>query len=100
MLDCLSDWMEAYEQLRVPMPAHSPAQALKLLMSANGLRQTDLAVELGGQPVVSAVLRGKRKINAQQALRLAKRFNVSAMLFLSDAGTSSVTPTSQRQYPA
>ncbi len=100
LLDCLSDWMEAYEQLKHPMPRASAAESLKLLMSANGLKQADLAAELGGQPVVSAVLRGKRSINAGQALRLAKRFNVSAMLFLNDAGTVSGPPSAPPAPPS
>lgn len=85
LLDCLSDWMEAYEAVHVPMPEVAPVEALRQLMKSNGLRQADLAEDFGGQPVVSAVLNGKRRINVRQAHRLAKRFNVSAMLFLSES---------------
>ena len=64
------------------MPDAPPAEVLRLLMEQNGLTQTDLRAELGGQPVVSAVLNGKRAINARQAKALAARFNVSPAVFL------------------
>jgi len=47
------------------------------------LTQTELSKELGGQPVVSAILNGKRAINARQASALASRFGVSAAVFIS-----------------
>jgi antitoxin component HigA of HigAB toxin-antitoxin module len=54
-------------------------------MDANGLRQVDLAEIFGGQPVVSAVLRGERKINLRQARSLGKRFSLDFSAFISDA---------------
>jgi hypothetical protein len=41
-----------------------------------------LAAELGGQPVVSAVLGGKRAINVRQAKALGQRFGVSPAVFI------------------
>jgi len=55
---------------------------LRLLMEQHGLTQTDLRAELGGQPVVSDILNGKREINARQAKALAARFHVSPAAFL------------------
>ncbi len=46
------------------------------------LNQTDLREELGGPPVVSAILNGKRDINARQAKSLASRFKVPAGAFI------------------
>ncbi len=42
----------------------------------------ELREELGGQPVVSAILNGKRDINARQAKTLASRFKVPAGTFI------------------
>jgi len=51
-------------------------------MDEHGLTQADLRSELGGQPVVSEILNGKREINARQAKALAARFHVSPAAFL------------------
>lgn len=58
-----------------------PGDVLRLLMEQNGLTQTDLRAELGGEPVVSAVRNGKRALNARQAKALPARFNVSPAVF-------------------
>jgi len=62
---------------------YSPVQRLKYLMSEHGLKQADLADIFGGQPVVSAVLAGKRSINLQHARKLSARFGLSIDAFLS-----------------
>ncbi len=51
-------------------------------MERNGLTRTDFGAELGVQPVVTAVLNGKRSDNTRQAKALAPRINVSAAPFL------------------
>jgi antitoxin component HigA of HigAB toxin-antitoxin module len=78
----LMDWVSEYERQFVQLDEAPPAEVLRHLIEANGLRQSDLAEEVGGQSVVSAILRGKRDINAGQAARLAKRFGVSAAVFI------------------
>jgi HTH-type transcriptional regulator / antitoxin HigA len=50
--------------------------------SHHRLRQSDLATEIGGQSVVSAILNGKREINVRQAKALAARFGISAAAFV------------------
>jgi len=82
LLDLLGELVSAYEAREVPLPEAPPADVLRLLIEANGLSQADLAAELGGQPVVSAVLGGKRAINARQAKALAQRFDVSPAVFI------------------
>jgi transcriptional regulator with XRE-family HTH domain len=57
---------------------------LAYLMESHQLRQADLP-EVGNQPVVSQVLSGKRRLNARQIAALARRFNVSADVFLDEA---------------
>ncbi len=82
LLDLVGDLVSAYEAREHPVPDAAPGEVLRLLMEQNSLTQTDLRAELGGQPVVSAVLNGKRAINARQAKALATRFNVSPAAFL------------------
>lgn len=78
----VAEQIAAYEAREVPVPDGKPAEVLRLLMDANDLTQHDLGAELGGQSVVSAVLAGKRAINARQARALAERFAVSPAVFI------------------
>ena len=82
LLDLVGDLVSAYEGREHPVADAPPGEVLRLLMEQGGLTQADLRQELGGQPVVSAVLNGKRMINARQAKALAARFNVSPAAFL------------------
>ncbi len=82
LLDLLGELVAAYEAREAAMPEAPPADVLRLLIEAHGLSQADLAAELGGQPVVSAVLGGKRAINARQAKALGQRFGVSPAVFI------------------
>ena len=82
LLDLLGELVAAYEAREATMPEAPPADVLRLLIESHGLSQADLAAELGGQPVVSAVLGGKRAINARQAKALGQRFGVSPAVFI------------------
>ncbi len=82
LLEIVGSHIADYEAREVPMPHAKPAGVLRLLMDSNGLKQTDLAEDLGGQSVVSAVLAGKRSINAKQARNLGERFGVSPAVFV------------------
>ncbi|HTZ73917.1 MAG TPA: hypothetical protein VMB47_08350 [Candidatus Aquilonibacter sp.] len=75
--------IEKYEDEHYPIEAVEPVEILKELMSANELRQKDLAPLLDGESGVSAILGGDRRINVNQAFRLGDRFKVSPMLFMS-----------------
>ena len=55
--------------------------ALRYLMEAHGLRQTDLP-EIGSQGVVSEILNGRRELNLRQIKALAARFKVSPETFI------------------
>jgi len=83
LLEVLGDLVAAYEAREVLLPDAEPREVLRLLMESNGLTQAELGAELGGQSVVSAVLNGKRAINARQARALAQRFGVSPAAFIS-----------------
>jgi len=82
LLDLVGELVAAYESRKHPVPDAPPREVLRLLMEQNGLTQTDLHRELGGQPVVSVILNGKRKINSRQAKALAARFRVSPAAFI------------------
>ena len=82
LLDLLGELVAAYEAREAAVPEAPPADVLRLLIEAHGLSQADLAAELGGQPVVSAVLGSKRAINARQAKALGQRFGVSPAVFI------------------
>ncbi|MCR4301989.1 MAG: hypothetical protein NUV51_10295 [Sulfuricaulis sp.] len=81
LADAISVFIEKYEAEHVPIPAAKPAEVLKFLMREHDLRQSELP-EIGSQGVVSEVLTGKRDLNTRQIKRLAKRFNVSAAVFV------------------
>jgi HTH-type transcriptional regulator/antitoxin HigA len=70
-----------YEAKHVTIQTASGVDVLKELMDANGLRQKDLAEDLGGESVVSLILREKRQLNRQQIEKLSHRFRVSPSVF-------------------
>ena len=82
LLDLITRLIEAYEAEHHALPDAPPAAVLAYLMQEHGLNQTDLAGELGGQSIVSAILNGKRELNMRQVKALAKRFKVSPAVFL------------------
>ncbi len=55
---------------------------LEFLMEEHGLRQADLRDELGGQPVASEILSGKRRLNLRQIRALARRFQLPPAVFI------------------
>lgn len=82
LVDLVAALVAAYEDKNLQEPVASPAEVLRLLIQGNNLKQTDLALEIGGQSVVSQLLSGKRDFNARQARALASRFGVSPILFI------------------
>ena len=63
------------------MGAATPEAMLRFLMEQNDLSQYDIASEVGGQPVVSDIFHGKRKLTRDHIERLAKRFGVRPATF-------------------
>ena len=82
LLDLVGDLVAGYEARAYPVPDAAPREVLQLLMKEHGLTQTALRDELGGQSVVSDILKGKREINSRQAKALAARFGVSPAAFI------------------
>lgn len=81
LLDTLGTLIEAYEEEYHLITEASGVEVLHFLMEEHGLTQSDLP-EVGSQGVVSEVLNGKRELNIRQIRGLAKRFNVSAAVFV------------------
>src|SRR6266699_3634949 len=52
-----------YEAKHFTVEKASGVEVLKELMNTNGLRQKDLAEDLGGERIVSLILREKRQLN-------------------------------------
>lgn len=82
MLELMGKLIQDYESQHFALPNAQPAQVLRFLMDQHGLKQTDLASELGTQSVVSEVLSGRRHVNLRQAKALAGRFGVSVAAFI------------------
>jgi HTH-type transcriptional regulator / antitoxin HigA len=70
-----------YEAKHFTIEKASGVEVLRELMDANGLRQKDLAEDLGGESIVSLILKEKRQLNRQQMEKLSQRFHVSPAVF-------------------
>ncbi|MFM9270222.1 type II toxin-antitoxin system HigA family antitoxin [Halomonas elongata] len=76
----LGDIIEAYDEEHRPMPGVSSVDVLRYLMEEHGVTQSNLP-EVGAQPVVSAILAGKRSLNWRQICGLSERFGVPTDAF-------------------
>lgn len=70
-----------YEENEFKPKSLTPEDMLCFLMEQNGLNQYDIAEDLGGQPVVSEILNGRRKLTRDHIERLSKRFHISPATF-------------------
>ena len=80
-IELLTLLIERFEEEQYALPTASPAGVLRFLLVQHGLKQRDIAPDLGGESVVSEVLSGKRKLNAAHIEQLSKRFHVSPAVF-------------------
>ncbi len=71
-----------YERENYKSQSVTGREMLAYLMDLQGLTQKDLAKEVGGQPIVSKILKGERDLNIRQVKALAKRFKVSPEVFI------------------
>jgi len=81
-LKTLSELVGDYEDNQYQSARVSGSEMLAYIMDLQGLNQSDLSKELGGQPVVSKILKGERELNLRQVKSLAKRFKVSPEVFI------------------
>jgi len=86
-LSAVVPFIEQFEKKEFPIGSATPEEVLAFLIEQHDLSQYDLAKELGGQPVVSQILRGKRRLTREHIERLSRRFEVSAATFY-PGGTS------------
>ena len=86
-LNAVIPFIDQYEKKEFPVGPATPEEVLGFLMEQHDLSQYDLATELGGQPVVSQILRGKRRLTREHIERLSKRFGVTPGSFY-PGGTS------------
>lgn len=80
-IELLTLLVERYEEEHYDVPKASPSDVLRFLIDRHGLKQRDVARELGGESVVSEVLSGKRRLNTTQIEQLSRRFQVSPAVF-------------------
>lgn len=81
-LDVLSDLVEAYEDVAVPMEPVGDAELLRFLIEGKGVTQAEVAAGAGlAVSTVSELLSGKRKLNRGQIGKLARFFKVSPGAF-------------------
>lgn len=81
-LQTLSELVNDYEKNEYKSLKISGSDMLAYLMELQGLTQTELAKELGGQPIVSKILKGERELNLRQIKALSKRFKVAPEVFI------------------
>jgi HTH-type transcriptional regulator/antitoxin HigA len=74
-IDLLTLLIERYEEENYAVPTASPAKVLRFLLDRHGLRQRDIAPELGSESS------GKRKLTAAHIDALSRRFHVSPAVF-------------------
>ena len=83
LVDAVSILITVYEEKHSPAPSVKGVDALKFLMEAHNLNQTDLS-EIASQGVISEILCSKRALNLRQIKLLAKRFHVDPSTFIDD----------------
>jgi len=80
-IELLTLLIERYEEEHYSAPQASGSDVLRFLPERHGMKQRDLAADLGGESVVSEVLSGERKLTATYIEMLSKRFHVSPAVF-------------------
>lgn len=86
LIELLERLVDDYDERRSrgALEALAPLELLQHLMEEGGLKQVDLVDCFGSQSVVSAVMVGKRRIHAEHARRLSRRFGLPLAMFLGD----------------
>lgn len=83
LLDTWVTLIEDYEEAKYQLPEASPADVIRFLMDQQDLTQTDLVPGIfSSRGHASDVIRGRREVSRQLAVKLAAYFQVSAELFL------------------
>lgn len=80
-LGVLAPLLAKFEQTHWPRSKTAGREVLAFLMEQNELTQADFKDEIGAQPYVSDILRGKKHLTSEQIQKLSKRFGVSPAVF-------------------
>lgn len=80
-LSVAAPFIARFEQTHWPRARSSGREVLAFLMEVHDLTQTELKNEIGAQPYVSDILKGKKNLTAEQIQKLSKRFGVSPAVF-------------------
>ena len=80
-LNVLGTLVREYEQTHEPVPDLHGVELLRVLLSEHGLLQKDLVPIFKTESIVSAVLKGERKLTAAHIEKLARRFHISPAAF-------------------
>jgi HTH-type transcriptional regulator/antitoxin HigA len=100
-LGALTDLIETYESIHVPIRQASGVEVVRHLMEAGGLRQKDLSEIFGNKAITSQVLSGKRPIGLTAARRLSTRFALPLDIFLNtDASQQAPKPQTREAHTA
>jgi len=83
LMELIGNLVETYENNNFPEMYATPVEALRYLMDEHSLTQSDLP-EIGGQVVVSEVLKGSRSLDIRQIKALSARFKVSPLVFIQE----------------
>jgi HTH-type transcriptional regulator / antitoxin HigA len=81
MAELLTLLIEDFEEKHYALEAARPLDVLNELMQANNLKQKDLVDVFGTPSIVSEVVSGKRRLNAEHIRKLSRRFKVSPEVF-------------------
>lgn len=82
LLKLLVHLIQNYEQKTYQPEMATPHEALRELIQARDLKQSDLLPIFKSKGIASEVINGKRGISKAQAKALAEYFNVSVEIFL------------------
>lgn len=81
-IELLATLVSDYEKRAYRLKEATPAEILRELMRARGMKPKDLLPVFGSKGIISEVLHGKRAISKERAKALAQMFCVSVELFI------------------
>ena len=81
LAELLTVLIEDFEENTYALKPARPAEVLRELMDANGLKQKDLLDIFGTPSIASEVLREKRGLTVEHIRRLSRRFHISPEVF-------------------
>ena len=81
LADLLTLLIENFEEQHYALKRADALTTLRELMDSNRLQQKDMVDVFGTASIVSEVLNGKRRLNADHIRKLSRRFHVSPEVF-------------------